>query len=253
MTSIYEKYNLFAFEQSKIVPEKWSFKSNKIYTQILEHTNLSQGKLYLKYILKEFPDIYSKNKNTILNLIDINDRYGKTNKYKISDLIYCGPSNLRYIYQSFKILSYMNKLQISDIDIIEIGGGYGGLSFYLHNLSPIFDITIKTYTIFDLNGPNKLTNAYLSTHNISTNNYTLDNFDNLKKNSFMISNYAFSELPENIRKDYENKIIDNYILHGFLAWNAINYYNVKKDKKYTLLDTFYSIELNHQIHKYLVF
>ena len=129
MTSTYDDYKLLASEQSKLAPKDWSFKSNKIYTRILEHTTVSQGNLYLKYIFKEFSDIYLKNKDMIINLIYTNDKYGKTNKYKYPSFIQCNPSNLRYIYQSFKILSYMNKLQISSTNIIEIGGGYGGLSF----------------------------------------------------------------------------------------------------------------------------
>ena len=44
--------------------------------------------------------------------------------------------------------------------------------------------------------------------------------------------------------EYEEKIIDKYISHGFLCWNAIDYYKIKKNINYTLLETFYSIELN---------
>jgi hypothetical protein len=37
----------------------------------------------------------------------------------------------------------MQKHNLNNIDIIEIGGGYGGLSFYLHHMSRLFNITIK--------------------------------------------------------------------------------------------------------------
>ena len=52
----------------------------------------------------------------------------------------------------------------------------------------------------------------------------LSNLSNLSSNSFLISNYAFSELDVNYRDIYKNNVIP-YCNHGFLAWNFIPLYN----------------------------
>jgi hypothetical protein len=54
--------------------------------------------------------------------------------------------------------------------------------------------------------------------------YQLDNFDNLNKNSFLISNYAFSEISIDIQKQYINNVINPYINNGFVLWNHMPLY-----------------------------
>ena len=118
----------------------------------------------------------------------------------------------------------MKKLNQSTYNIVEIGGGYGGLSFYLHNLSKLFSIEIKTYTIFDLDIITRLQKEYLKQFNIDVNTFTLSENFNIQPNSFLISNYAFSELNDSIRSEYVNRVIP-HCNHGFLAWNFIPIYN----------------------------
>ena len=56
------------------------------------------------------------------------------------------------------------------------------------------------------------------------NCFQIDSFKNLKKNSFLISNYAFSEITHELQKEYINKIINPYTKYGFLTWNFIKVY-----------------------------
>ena len=70
--------------------------------------------------------------------------------------------------------------------------------------------------------------------------YQLDNFHNLKNNSFLISTYSFSEIPISIQKEYSEKIINQKTNFGFIAWNSIPVYNfvensiIEKERVYPL-------------------
>jgi hypothetical protein len=62
--------------------------------------------------------------------------------------------------------------------------------------------------------------------------YNLENYDKeqLHENSFLVSNYAFSEIPIEIQNNYTKNILNPYISHGFLTWNHIDVYNFISDK-----------------------
>jgi hypothetical protein len=64
---------------------------------------------------------------------------------------------------------------------------------------------------------------YLQQFNININTHTLNDTFNLDNNSFLISNYAFSEISDSLQKEYINKVI-KYCTSGFLVWNHINLY-----------------------------
>jgi len=211
---------------------KWNFKEDSNYRWVLEHVSIQEGEKYLELLNNNSKFI--NNKASIINICIENDKYGKPIKSTFNKFCICSPTNLRYIYHAFLILEYMNKKNLSNINIIEIGGGYGGLALFIHRLSNIFNIELSSYTIFDLKDVIILQKKYLELHNINNIN-TLDIYDNdykniLKKESFLISNYGFSEFRENIRNDYSNQIIKPYVSYGFLAWNGVPLYNFS-DKK----------------------
>jgi hypothetical protein len=107
---------------------------------------------------------------------------------------------------------------------VEIGGGYGGLCFYLHSLAPLFNITIVSYTIFDLPDICTLQLKYTEALGISVSTHTLDSAWDVNPNSFLVSTYAFSELPAELRSAYSEKVLSN-VFHGFIAWNNIPLYD----------------------------
>ena len=141
--------------------QKWDFKSNSNYTPILEHVSSEQGIKYLYEIQTRFNSFYNDNKDYLIELSHLNDYYGKTNKSTITNFTNCSPTNLRYILHSLLILTYMNECMLNNIDIVEIGGGYGGLCFFIEKLSKLFNININSYTIFDLPEPLLLQKKYL--------------------------------------------------------------------------------------------
>jgi len=212
---------------------EWDFKSNKNYTQILENLGKYYGTLFLKQITKQFNNFFYKYKTFLIKLCNINDLYGKTKLKKFPNFSTCSPSNLRYILHSLLILTFMFNQKLNNINIIEIGGGYGGLSFFIHKIAPIFKIKILSYTIFDLPEISLLQKSYLNALKMSKNMnfYNINSYKNLKKNSFLISNYAYSEISMALQKKYTEKILNPYVSYGFLIWNFIKLYDFIENKK----------------------
>ena len=227
----YKEYERIIKFQNLMMDFELSFKSNKVYQTILEHTNQASGIFYLNSIKSEFATIYNNNKKQIIDLCLQNDTYGKPSVVRFNNFCMCSPSNLKYIYHSLIILSNIQTNKLYEVDIIEIGGGYGGLCFFIHNLSKLFNIKIKSYTIFDLKEVSILQKRYVKLHGIDINTYHIDDIWTLNSNSYLISNYAFSEIPNELQKQYTERILNKYISYGFLIWNFIPLYDFIENKK----------------------
>jgi len=225
VTSSYTNYIQSIKNNISLNIDSWNFKSDHSYMSIVTNVTKNVGVRYLNEILLRFNEVFTQNKNFIIDICNKNDTIGKPLKHTFNNFTTCEPSDLRYILHSFLILEYMKKNNMNDIDIIEIGGGYGGLCYFLNNLSSLFDITIKSYTILDLLLASQLQQKYLDNFNIkNVKCYQLDNLNNLNKNSFLISNYAFSEISIDIQKQYIKNVINPYVNNGFVLWNHMPLY-----------------------------
>ena len=252
----YEKYSAYCEYQSKKEPNEWDFKSNEKFTYMTEHVSELFGHYYMDAIREEFQDVVTNHKEYIIRCIQKNDKYGKTIKYNYPYLIRCSPTNLRYIYQSFKIYKHILSLKVDSINFVEIGGGYGGLCYYLYCLADIFGIKINKYTIFDLKKPALLLNKYLHSLNIyDVCTSTLDEINevNLGDDNFLVSSYAFSELLEDNRTKYQKQLIEPHVKHGFIAWNAVTPYNITNNETITIHNNFYSDKMNQSNFVYITF
>jgi hypothetical protein len=201
-----------------------NFKSNPNYTPILEHVSETAGIEYLNYIEQT-----SIPKDMILKFCELNDKIGNPIKSKIKYL-YTSPTNLRYILHAHLILTHIKSLNLNNLNIVEVGGGYGGLCLAIYYFSKFYNVSIEKYNIIDLNSVIKLQKKYLTTlefENINNVNFidsntfggTID-----KENLFLISNYCFSELSYALQKKYI-EILFPKVSHGFMAWNFIPLYN----------------------------
>jgi len=213
-------------------PDEWEFKSNINYTGTLEHVKEDEGYRYLSKISSIYSSFYNSKKEFLTNLCYKNDAFGQTVKYTFHDFAHCSPTNLRYIYQTLLILDYVKSEMLNNLNIIEIGGGYGGLAFYIKNIAPLFGVKVSSYTIFDLPAATMLQKKYLAAHGMDVQVAVLDSVESaqLHKNSFLISNYAFSEIEMNLQNQYTEKVLNPYVSHGFLAWNMIQIYEFIQDK-----------------------
>jgi len=122
----------------------------------------------------------------------------------------------------------------TELDIVEVGGGYGGLCLALHHFAEKYGVKIKSYTILDLAPPSRLQKLYLEKIQPSLKVDLVDasTFGEgiSKTNLFLISNYCFSEIPDNLQKEYIAKLFPK-VSHGFMAWNHIPLYNFGFDVK----------------------
>lgn len=205
-----------------------NFKNNNNYTYMLEHVSEETGSKYLNLIKEHFnlPD------TDIIEFASMNDSIGNPNKYTYLQTM-MSPTSLRYIFQAMLILKHFASKDQSNIRIVEIGGGYGGLCLAINYCSKYFtSINITEYNILDLDAPSRLQKKYLSYHKLSyqLNNYTSDNFgDELVGGDdlFMISNYCFSEIDITLQEQYISRLFPK-VNHGFITWNMIPVYNINK-------------------------
>ena len=231
-TRDYSPYRILVNKIIETHKNEWDFKSNTEYTEILENLGKYYGNLYLEQLKKQFPKFFYKHKKYLIEVCEMNDLYGKPKLRPFTSFIPCSATNLRYILHSLLILTFMSNHKLNNLDIIEIGGGYGGLSLFMHKISPLFKINIISYTIIDLPEISLLQKTYLDALDMSKNMnfYNINNYKNLKENSFLISNYAYSEISIELQQEYTEKILNPYISYGFLVWNYIKLYDFIKSK-----------------------
>ena len=222
------------------------FKSHPDYTYVLEHTGDGDGHEYLNLIKKRTKITDGE----IKAFCSLNDSVGNPKKSDYG-FINTSPSNLRYIFHSHLILSHMSSLKLPVLNVVELGGGYGGLALSLDFFSKSYGVRINSYKIIDLKAPTDLQKLYLSKVNPKMKVEFVDAASFGKgiqvKNAFLISNYCFSELSDDLREKYVTNLFPK-VAHGFMCWNMIPLYNfgfnVRDETEYPMTG---------ELNKYLYF
>lgn len=247
-------YNRYSNYIDRVVlkekPEQWTFKSNPEFTYMLEHVSVHQGLEYYKLLTNK--SIFKYNIKYFSEISEQNDKYGNPAKYAFEGFTNCSPTNLRYIFHCILLFEYVVEKGLNDICFTEIGGGYGGECFFVHKIAMLFNVRIKEYIIFDLQNPSILQKKYLELHKIpNIRTTTLEKFkDNIEGNRFLMSNYAFSEIPKDLQEEYITRIIEPYVTHGFICWNSIEFYEFKSRSKYKIEEEY---PLTGTYNKYIWF
>jgi len=199
--------------------DEMDFKSDPRYRSILEHVSFEQGQAYLDAIKTEFGYWFETHKNHLIEWCKANDEVGKPVQYEYEGFSKCSPTDLRYIQHAYLILTHMmsNKLDRDDLRVVEIGGGYGGLCFFLLRLASLMSVNISEYRVFDLDAVVELQKTYLDHHGIKVIPCKLG--DELPQ-SYLISDYALGEMPKELQSEYISKVVDPYCPWGFLTWNG---------------------------------
>lgn len=211
------------------------FRTNPIYTTILEHVDMKLGQQYLNVILesRHFHQEHFQD-------FQRNDWVGGASIAYYKEVGYFCPSTLRYIkVLSDLITSFSN---LNGKKICEIGVGYGGQARILCS----FFKDIQSYTFVDLDSVLRLSQKYLSHFDDITTALHFTPMENLQSQNYdiVISNYAFSELCKNIQDIYINKIIKN-ATHGYITYNDI----AEKGFNYPLQDYANVMQKNIQIRE----
>ena len=200
-----------------------NFKSNDSVTYMLEHVNGEWGKAYLDLIKSRtsIPD------SEIIEYCRKNDSYGGGLKVNFG-FITTSPSNFRYIFHAHLILTHMKENNMNNVNVVEIGGGYGGLCLAVNHLCNLYDIEISNYNLIDLPNVVKLQNMYLDKFKIDATLKFHNAYDYGKditdKNLFLLSTYSFSEISAAHQAKYIQTLFPKAV-HGFFAWNSIPPYD----------------------------
>lgn len=159
---ILENYSLSCANASKNLEKFSNFKQDQGYRAILE----GAPKLFSEYYIQK---INSHDKRDLfygnLDKFKENDSIGNPDLYEEPDIGKISPSTLKYSFNCIDIISYIENYGSIDRvkNIVEIGGGYGGLCLILSNF-----IDFESYTLVDIPEACNLAKKYLS------------NFDKLK-------------------------------------------------------------------------
>jgi len=186
------------------------FRSNRKYRQILEHVSKSQGHEYRR----ECELGTSKLKEMIAE-VDFLNTCGLPLVYIYPRLGFLSPTTLRYC----KVFCELNRLfpNIAEMNIAEIGGGFGGQAAVLRKLSGF-----KSYKIYDLPEVHELQLKFLKTNNVESGVLYADGrLAPSGKFDLVISNYAVSELQPELQVAYFENVIKSSA-RGYLTWNLIS-------------------------------
>lgn len=243
-----------------------NFKVHKNFQYMLEHDNLymfasSWLNLIDNLIVKLNANLFINNiidkEKHIIQLIKCNEKYGNSiQNFKYNNLN-CNANTIKYIYMSLLLLDFIinskNFIENKKINIIEIGGGYGGMclifseiinilqSNNIPNLTNDTNIHYKnfnyeiSYSLIDIDYvidlQKKYINLYLSdknhNSNIKYNFYNFNNLDNFITEAnadakyILFSSYSLSEIMSENRNIYYNKLF-RYINNGLIFWNTPN-------------------------------
>ena len=174
-----------------------NFKTDPRYTAILEHVPVEQGQIYARDI--QDYDIDSD----LIDLFKENDIVGGANIINYGEPFgSISPSTLRYIQNALDISYFFGEGELNKI--AEIGGGYGGLC---KTISCLCDF--GEYHIYDMKEASKLQEKYLSYFDIEGDIIHHSEPEILEDIDLLISNYAYSELGENLQDLYYNNVIRN--------------------------------------------
>jgi putative sugar O-methyltransferase len=178
------------------------------YREILEHVSRGQGFKYLEKI-ERFSDITDNFSELVLR----NDSIGKPRIYKFYEGFNASPTTLRYISVGLEIRNIFGEELAGRF--AEIGAGYGGQCSVLFEL---FDV--DEYLVYDLPIVQKLISKYLSGIECLKNvKMSQPHKISAEPIDFLISNYAFSELPRAIQLDYLDKVISR-ANSGYMIMNS---------------------------------
>jgi len=185
-----------------------SFRRNPVYNRVLEHVSEKQGGKYLEIISND-SDILAA-----INNFKPNDNYGNPRIYEYPNIGKISPTNLRYI----KILADIRKYfhTIDHMNICEIGVGYGGQCRIINAY-----YKPATYCLVDIQPALALAQRFLDNyilHSVLTYK-TMNELDKIDYD-FVLSNYAFTELPRPIQDIYLSKVISNS-KRGYITYNEI--------------------------------
>ena len=179
-----------------------------MYREIVETVSYAQGKRYLDRINR-----LTNDQNLDLSTYALNDLIGKPITYRYSKSLKISPTTLRYVSVSQELRKFFGTHLGGSF--VEIGAGYGGQAAILMK-----DFNVESYSIFDLPDAQSITHSFLTKLETPTTIKMCALAEDINENfDFVISNYAFSELPREIQDQYITKVLKKS-KRGYLIMNS---------------------------------
>ena len=176
-----------------------------------------------------------------------NDLYGNPYLHEYEKFSSISPSTVRYIKNVLDIFNFVSGFDIKNI--VEIGGGYGGLCKSLSVL-----IEYQNYLLVDLHEVNHLSKKYLSKFFDLENKIIHFDCDKIKNNEvenidLLISNYAFSECGREIQNVYYQNLIKNS-KRFYMVYNNFTKDNIGPDEFIEMASEDCEILIENEVRKH---
>lgn len=169
------------------------FRRSDPFSLIVENSPLKSGLEYYECIKAKYPWLLEHMGEFVSS-----DKHGGPHQYAIGDHL-ISPSTMRYIKTLGDLDNFFRP--ISEKNIVEIGGGYGGLCKIIH------DVCLPdSYTIYDLPEVCQLQRKFLSKFDVNINIRT-EIEEPAAPIDLLIAMYSWSELTLDVQKEYLDKVI----------------------------------------------
>jgi len=146
-----------------------------------------------------------------LEKIQQNDKVGGPRLFLIEGQAFTS-TTLRYAWNVHDM--HLNGVLLDGANVVEVGGGYGGLCRMIHAFH-----TPKSYTVVDLPEALALAKRYLGAYGITNVAYvSAFEYGELPVDAF-ISNYALTELTKNVQVGYVDKLMKR-AASGYVTYNS---------------------------------
>jgi hypothetical protein len=206
------------------------WKQDKNVTYMLEHLGIEYAEIYLQDLLNEGVNIYN-----IQKLCEINDKYGNANIKQFDNGLRSSTSSVRYVRHALDICNLIKSKNYKKVNIVEGGGGYGGLCVILNNLANTMNISISKYFIYDLEEIQRLQHYYLCNF-VNIDNVRFKSCNTFGSNfitedgevNILVSCYCLSEIKDEYKNEYLKNLLPK-VHGGFLAWNFGSKEGLPKD------------------------
>jgi len=187
------------------------FKRQNAYRRILEHPRVSMGWVYLTHIVQEHSFLVP-----FLDRFRENDVLGDPATFDYGYYGRFSPTTLRYVEVLGQLVDTFDVL--TDMDIVEIGAGYGGQCFVIDRYC-----RFRSYTIVDLAPCLALAKRYLALHRVPAVRFWTAEDIPEKADGFdlAISNFGFSECARAVQEFYAERVLDKSLC-GYLTCNNVD-------------------------------
>lgn len=197
---------LAACDRAAVSGDLSGFKRDPAFRRVLEHVSQEQGAKYFELICAERPELTSCFPKFLEN-----DRLGDPQTFAYGAWQF-SPTTLRYVNVLADLIGRFSSLD--GLDILEIGGGYGGQCKVIADAC-----RFHSYTLVDLPEALELQVRYLTELNVPR--FQCRRPDELAERDYdlAISNFALSEL-ESAAQDYYFDRVLRRSQRGYLTWNG---------------------------------